>query len=110
MSTAAIRLVTVLITVPTKDVGLQISRSIVTQKLAACVNIIPSVTSVYVWEGKLEESDELMMVVKTTSEKIAQLQESVTKLHPYDVPEFIVLPIEHAAPKYASWIATQTGQ
>ncbi|CAD6186060.1 unnamed protein product [Caenorhabditis auriculariae] len=108
MASKVVRLVTVLVTVPSKDVALNISREVVKQKLVACVNILPSVTSVYEWEGKVEESEELLMMMKTSEERIPTLQEKVLALHPYDVPEFIVLPIEHASPAYGAWITAQT--
>ncbi|CAI5445921.1 unnamed protein product [Caenorhabditis angaria] len=74
MASNLAKLMTVLITVPTKEVGLTISRKIVEEKLAACINIIPAITSVYEWQGKLEESDELLMIVKTTNERINELE------------------------------------
>ncbi|VDM46312.1 unnamed protein product [Toxocara canis] len=88
----------VYVTVPNITVAKQIAREVVTGKLAACVNIIPSVTSVYEWEGKLEEESELLLIMKTRSSALDKLKTKVIELHPYDVPEFIASPVRALIP------------
>ncbi|KAH8860631.1 Protein CutA [Schistosoma japonicum] len=84
----------VLITCPNSSVAETIADTLVSRKLAACVNIIPSIKSVYVWEGKVERSDELLLMAKTQSKLIPSLTEVVKDMHPYECPEIIGLNIE----------------
>ena len=100
----------VLVSVPSKESALHIARRLVEQKLAACVNIIPGIKSVYRWQGKIEEDSELLLIIKTSSTRYKELQESVVHLHPYDTPEVISLGITEGFEKYLDWIdhATST--
>ncbi|KAK0404373.1 hypothetical protein QR680_017427 [Steinernema hermaphroditum] len=98
----------VYVTVPSLEVAKNISRSLVQGRFAACVNIVPGVTSIYVWENKVEESSELLLIIKTRKELIDSLQNEVKKLHPYDVNEFISLPIEEGSEPYMKWLQEQT--
>uniref|UniRef100_A0A915ATP5 Uncharacterized protein n=2 Tax=Parascaris univalens TaxID=6257 RepID=A0A915ATP5_PARUN len=97
----------VYVTVPNITVAKQIAREVVSGKLAACVNIIPSVTSVYEWEGKLEEESELLLIMKTRSSAIEGLRKKVLELHPYEVPEFIAAPITSGSDAYLKWVDEQ---
>lgn len=96
------------VTTPTKEVSMKIASALVEEKLAACVNILPDATSVYVWEGKVETDEEQLLVIKTTQAKYAALEARVKALHPYDVPEIIALPIEAGLPEYLSWLKEET--
>uniref|UniRef100_A0AC35UFZ7 G_PROTEIN_RECEP_F1_2 domain-containing protein n=1 Tax=Rhabditophanes sp. KR3021 TaxID=114890 RepID=A0AC35UFZ7_9BILA len=96
------------VTVPSQEVAKSISRSIVESKLAACVNIVPGIVSVYHWEGKINEDNELLLIIKTTSINISKLQQKILELHPYDTPEFIHFPIEGGSDKYLQWLTDQT--
>jgi periplasmic divalent cation tolerance protein len=78
-------------------------------KLAACVNIIPQVKSIYEWEGKLEEEDEVLLIIKAKNDHIDLLKKAVLANHPYDVPEFISLPIEKGSEAYLKWMNDQIG-
>uniref|UniRef100_A0A0A9Y7D7 Divalent-cation tolerance protein CutA n=1 Tax=Lygus hesperus TaxID=30085 RepID=A0A0A9Y7D7_LYGHE len=80
----------VLITVPSMDLGTELARHIVSTSLTACVNIIPGLTSIYSYDGKICQDSEAMLVCKTIAEKVPALQQSVLHKHTYDVPEFIV--------------------
>ena len=83
----------------------QIARAVVRERLAACVNIILSpVESFYTWKGKLEKTQEYLLVMKTTAKRLAELEREVRRLHSYDVPEFIALPITEGSAKYLSWL------
>lgn len=78
--------------------------SAVSGKLAACVNIIPGITSVYEWQGKIENDQEVLMMIKTRTSKVDSLAKFVTENHPYDVPEVISTSIEQGNQKYLEWI------
>ncbi|XP_029545539.1 protein CutA homolog isoform X2 [Salmo trutta] len=80
------------------------SRGIVEKKLAACVNIVPKITSVYEWQGKIQEDSEVLLMIKTRSSKVASLAEYVRSNHPYEVAEVISLPIEQGNPPYLKWL------
>ena len=85
----------------------QIAEDLIENRLAACVNIIPDVTSVYKWKGNLEKSTEQLMLIKTTKERLQETLERIKNLHPYEVPEIIALPIEGGHPPYLSWLSSQ---
>ena len=82
-----------------------IAQYLVTERLAACVNIIPSVTSVYIWQDELQCDHEVQLIIKTDSTKFKQLNERINELHPYDVVEVIALNIQQGDTHYLSWIA-----
>ncbi len=98
----------VLITAPV-DKGEEIARFIVENKLGACVNVVPRVTSLYWWQGKIENDKESLLVVKTSSEKFPHLVREVKKVHPYTVPEIIALPIAEGNEDYLKWIDESVG-
>jgi periplasmic divalent cation tolerance protein len=98
----------VLVTAPSLDVARQLAHAWIEAKLVACVNILPSITSVYRWEGKVQEDSEVLLLAKTTADRIAGLEASLPGLHPYAVPEFVVLEAQHVAPRYAAWLADET--
>jgi periplasmic divalent cation tolerance protein len=82
--------------------------AIVEREAGACVNIVPSVTSVYRWEGKIEKAQEVMLIVKTQYALYTQLEQLILSLHPYELPEIIGVPISAGLPAYLQWIAQQT--
>jgi periplasmic divalent cation tolerance protein len=86
----------------------EIGRSVVEKKLAACANIVPGVESIYRWKGKVERAREVLIVVKTTANRLPALEREVKRLHGYDVPEFIVLPIVTGSRKYLAWLQEST--
>ena len=98
----------VLISVPSKDVGLKVARSLVDSQLAACVNLLPAIRSVYRWEGSVAEDEELLLIVKSKQSLFDQLSELVVQHHPYDVPEVIALPIVAGLKAYLTWIDEET--
>jgi periplasmic divalent cation tolerance protein len=94
-----------LVTCGTLTEGRRIARGVVSKRLAACVNIILSpVESFYSWKGKLETAREYLLVIKTTAKRLAELEREVKRLHSYDVPEFIALPITGGSAKYLMWL------
>ncbi|XP_030051172.1 protein CutA isoform X2 [Microcaecilia unicolor] len=92
------------ITCPNDTVAKEIARGIVEKKLAACVNIVPQITSIYEWKGKIEEDSEVLMMIKTRSSKVPALTEFVRSVHPYEVAEVISLPIDQGNPPYLKWV------
>ena len=81
---------------------------LVTDRLVACGTIFPNATSLYRWEGKLEEAGEVMVMLKTRRERWEALQEAVRELHPYSVPELLALPVEAGLPDYLAWVRGET--
>jgi periplasmic divalent cation tolerance protein len=97
----------VLVTCSSSGEAKRIARAVVEARLAACVNILPgAVTSVYRWKGKVESAKERLLLIKTSHKRLAKLRAAVERLHSYDVPEFIALPIDAGSPKYLAWIET----
>jgi periplasmic divalent cation tolerance protein len=96
--------VVVLVTAPSKDVGRDVARALLEQKLAACVNVVPSIASLYTWEGELCSDEEVLLVIKSTGAAFDELVAAVRDVHPYDVPEIIALPIVAGSQDYLDWI------
>ncbi len=93
----------VFITAPDEETGVKIARMLVERKLAACVNIVKNVRSIYFWQDKVQDEPEVLLVIKTKEYLFDKLKEEVEKVHPYTVPEIIGFPIEKSAEKYAKW-------
>jgi len=95
----------VLVTCATLEEARKIARAVVEKQLAGCVNIVThAVESFYTWEGKLENSSEYLLMMKTTEARLAELQKEVLSLHSYDTPEFVVLPIVAGSEEYLKWL------
>jgi periplasmic divalent cation tolerance protein len=91
-------------TFPDAETARRIARELVTEKLAACANILPPVESIYHWQGQLDQSAEVLVVFKTTAERYAAMEAQLKQLHPYEVPEIIALPISAGSESYLRWI------
>lgn len=98
----------VLITVPSESLGQQIAQALLTQRLAACVSLLPGLRSFYTWEGAIQSDAETLLLIKTTQERFQTLQTTVQALHPYQVPEIIALPIQAGLESYLAWLAQVT--
>ena len=96
--------VVVLTTLPVDADGQAFGRAIVEERLAACVNLLAPMESVYRWEGRVEYESERQIIVKTSRDRLAALWDRVRELHPNEVPEFIVLPIADGTEAYLRWI------
>jgi periplasmic divalent cation tolerance protein len=94
----------VLTTTGSEDEARKIARYLVDRHLAACVNVIPRVESIYRWQGKVESAEEWMLVIKTTSEIFPAVRDAIRELHSYDLPECVVLAIEDGSPAYLQWL------
>jgi periplasmic divalent cation tolerance protein len=90
-------------------VGEAMARVLVEEGLAACVNLLPAMTSVYRWQGRTERATERQLVIKTTLDRVPALQARVAQLHPYEVPEFLVMPVAGGGDAYLDWIR-ETGE
>ncbi len=99
----------VLITAPSEEVAHRIARTLVEERLAACVNLVPGLTSVYRWQGEVVEDKEVLLIVKTTTFAFPRLKERVLALHPYTVPEIVALPIAEGHVAYLAWLRENTG-
>ena len=93
-----------LVTAPDIKVARKLAGAALAARLVACVNLMPRIESHYWWQGKLECSTEVLLVMKTTTTRLAALEELVVAKHPYDTPEFIVLPINRGNKRYLAWL------
>lgn len=98
----------ILCTCPDAASAGHIAETLVAEQLAACVNLVPGITSIYRWEGQIQRDAEVMLLMKTTSERVAALTERLRALHPYAIPEIIAVPITEGLPDYLSWVTTCT--
>jgi periplasmic divalent cation tolerance protein len=95
----------VLTTAASEEEAHKIARHLVERRLAACVNIVAQITSIYRWQGNVEEAGEWLLIVKTTAAAFVQVRQTITELHSYEVPECHCLKIEDGSPNYLEWIA-----
>jgi periplasmic divalent cation tolerance protein len=102
--------VVVLCTVAAAEDAERIAGEVVGRGLAACVNILPGVTSIYRWKGTIERDEERLLVIKTRAERFEALREAIVALHPYEVPEVIALPVEAGHAPYLAWMDESVGQ
>ena len=94
----------VLTTTDSLEAAQKIAHAVVEQRLAACVNIVPGIQSIYRWKDKVEQATEWLLVVKTQRSSLRDLEEVINKLHSYDVPEFIAVSIDSGSPPYLQWL------
>lgn len=99
----------VLITASKEDEAVRIAQELVDSRLAACVNMVKGMRSIYRWKGKREDEEEVLMVVKTRHDLFDGLKKRVKELHSYSVPEIIVLPVMEGSEEYLKWLREETG-
>ena len=99
----------VLITVSKEDEAVRIAQELVDSRLAACVNMVKGIRSIYRWKGKREDEEEVLMVVKTRQDLFDGLKKRVKELHSYSVPEIIALPVMEGSEEYLKWLSEETG-
>jgi len=104
MTKPAGKFAVVLVTAPDLKTGRKLARAALAARLVACANIMPRIESHYWWQGKLESSPEVLLVMKTTTTRLATLEELIVAQHPYDTPEFIVQPITRGNQRYLAWL------
>ena len=95
-------------TCPGHDLADRIAATLVEERLAACVSLLPGVRSVYRWEGRVEAADEVLLLLKTTVEAYPRLQERLRELHPHELPELLAVEPALGLPAYLAWIADET--
>jgi len=100
--------IVVLVTASSEEEAERIARTVVEEKLAACVNVLPRVRSFYRWKGEMNDATECLMIAKTRRELFDALEKRVLELHSYEVPEVVALEIEESAVPYLDWIAAET--
>jgi len=96
----------VLVTCPSRAVGKRLGTALVKRRLAACVNVVPGLESIFWWQGKIDRADETLLLIKTTAARFERLRRAVLALHPYDVPEVIAVHVQRAHEPYLRWIQT----
>jgi len=98
----------VLVTAPDQEVADRLAAGLVDGRLAACVNLLPGVTSIYRWEGAVQRDQEVLMIVKTTRARLRELEAFLVREHPHDVPECVALAPAHVAGTYLGWLRAST--
>ena len=98
----------VLTNCPDEATANALALALIEDRLAACVNILPRVQSIYRWQGAVESASEIPLLIKSTVGRYAELEAAIRARHPYDVPEIIALPITQGLPAYLNWVATET--
>lgn len=98
----------VLVTVPNTEVAGSLATTLVTEKLVACVNIVPGLRSIYAWQDKVCDESEMLCLMKTRRELFPALRDQVTSLHPYQVPEIVAIALTEASPPYLAWLGSVT--
>jgi periplasmic divalent cation tolerance protein len=109
MENQAPQFILVMITAPSEETAREIAQALLEKKLAACVNLVPSIRSLYSWDGAVNDDNEILMIVKSRAALFeSHLVPAVQQLHPYDVPEIIAVPIMMGSQSYLDWIAEVT--
>ena len=99
--------VAVLTTAPSAEVADRIGTALVEERLAACANLVPGVSSVFRWKGEVQRETETLVVLKTTTSRLGELRRRLVELHPYEVPEMIALDVREGHPPYLEWVRAE---
>lgn len=97
-------LIEIRVTAPDPEVADRIATALVDGRLAACVQQLPAITSTYVWQGKTERAEEILLLAKTTGDRFDAVCAAILDLHPYDTPEILAVPVDQALPAYRTWV------
>ena len=100
--------IVVLTNLPDREAALKLARALVTQRLAACVNVLAECSSVYRWKGEIESAAEVPVLIKTRAARYAELEAAIRALHPYELPEIIAVPVGRGLEAYLQWVADET--
>jgi len=95
-------------TCPDEETATKIAEALVVERLAACINRLPGLTSVYLWQDKVEHDTEILLLIKTTNTRFEALRTRLCALHPYELPEIVAIPVTKGLPAYLQWINTYT--
>jgi periplasmic divalent cation tolerance protein len=105
MSQTDVRIV--LVTAPSGEVARDLARRLLEERLVACGNVVPGLTSVYRWEGSVQEDEEVLLILKCHVSTLARLVERTAELHPYELPEILALPVSEGLPGYVAWVGRE---
>ncbi len=94
----------ILCTCPDKESAENIARQLINDKIAACINILPGITSIYTWQGNIETDQEHLLLIKTRKDRFQTVEKSIQTCHPYEIPEIIAIPVENGLAEYLQWI------
>lgn len=108
MDDALFETVLVMTNLPDRETALRLARALIEQRLAACVNVLGGCASVYRWDGAVQESAEVPVLIKTRAARYPEVEARIRELHPYELPEIVAVPIVHGFPDYLEWIAKET--
>ncbi len=95
-------------TLPSADKAAEVAKLLVEERLAACANLLPAVRSIYHWQGKLHDENEVLVLLKTRAEHLERLKLRILELHPYELPEVLAVPVEAGYQPYLEWLAGET--
>jgi periplasmic divalent cation tolerance protein len=98
----------ILVTAPSLEVANRLAHGLVSERLAACVNVLPQVMSTYVWQGRLEQAEEALMMIKTRRSCYAAVERYIHAQHPYDTPEIVEIPAGRVTQRYWAWVLKET--
>lgn len=93
---------------PDREAALRLARGLVERRLAACVNVLSGCTSVYRWQGAVEEAAEVPVMLKTRAARYGEVESAIRELHPYELPEIVAVPVVRGLPEYLEWVAEET--
>jgi periplasmic divalent cation tolerance protein len=108
MDDALFETVLVATNMPDRETALRLARVLIEARLAACVNVMAGCTSVFRWDGAIDETNEVPVLIKTRAARYPEVEARIRELHPYELPEIIAVPIVHGLPDYLEWIAKET--
>jgi len=108
MPSTEVEVCTVLTTAPDAEVAATLARALVEERLAACVSVLPGVRSIYRWQGEIHDDPEVLLLIKTAANCSEALAARINDLHPYELPEVVVLPVMGGSGPYLDWISTET--
>jgi periplasmic divalent cation tolerance protein len=99
----------VITTLPDAETAAELAKNVVGERLAACANLIPALRSIYKWQGKIQDENEVLILFKTRQAHYENLKARILELHPYEVPEVLAIPVEQGYAAYLDWLANETG-
>jgi periplasmic divalent cation tolerance protein len=105
---SAAQILIIMVTAANQKEAVTIGKGVVNAKLAACVNIIPVIQSIYRWKGKVVKSKEVLLIFKSTKARYGALEKAIKAIHTYDTPEIIALPVKEGMPQYIEWVCSET--
>jgi periplasmic divalent cation tolerance protein len=100
--------IVVLTNLPDRAAALNLAQELVTKRLAACVNVLAECTSVYRWEGRIKSATEVPVLIKTRAQRYDEVEAAIRRLHPYELPEIVAVPVVHGLDEYLEWVAGET--